>query len=170
MSDGVYRRHGQRLNSVITDPADERLAALQALLHREVPLSRHMGVAADSYDGLALVLTADLAPNINIHGTAFGGSMYSLAALCGWALLRLRLEDMSLQAEVVVGAARIDYRRPVRSTLFARAACEAREFDAFAERVRSSRRSGVDVKVVLGGTGEGERTEAAVFSGTYATV
>ncbi|MDZ7842007.1 MAG: YiiD C-terminal domain-containing protein [Gammaproteobacteria bacterium] len=158
------------MNAATTIPADQRLAALQALLHREVPLSRHMGVAADSYDGAALVLTADLAPNINIHGTAFGGSMYSLAALCGWALLRLRLEDLSLQAEVVVGAARIDYRRPVRSTLFARAACEARSFDAFADRVRSARRAGVDVEVVLGGADEGERTQAAVFTGTYAAV
>jgi thioesterase domain-containing protein len=170
LRNGVPRRHGRRLSSATTGPADERLAALLALLHREVPLSRHMGVAADSYDGEVLVLTADLAPNINIHGTAFGGSMYSLAALCGWALLRLRLEDLSLQAEVVVGAAGINYRRPVRSTLFARADCGAREFDAFVERVRSKRRAGVDVKVVLGGADEGEWTEAAVFTGTYATV
>lgn len=150
--------------------AGERLARLQALLHREVPLSRHMGVAAQDYDGGTLVLSADLEPNINIHGTAFGGSLYSLAALCGWALLRLRLEDLSLRAEVVVGAARIDYHRPVRSRLIARAACRACDFDAFAQRVRSSRRAGVDVQVVLGAMGEGEWLEAAAFTGAYATV
>jgi thioesterase domain-containing protein len=147
-----------------------RLALLQALLHREVPLSGHMGVAAESYDGANLVLSAELAPNINIHGTAFGGSMYSLAALCGWALLRLRLEDLSLDAEVVVGSARMDYRRPVRSRLIARATCKERDFDAFAERVRSSRRAGVEVPVVLGGLRDGEWFEAAAFTGTYATV
>lgn len=148
----------------------ERLSHLQELLHREVPLSRHMGVVAESYDGDMLALGADLSPNINIHGTAFGGSMYSLAALCGWALLRLRLEDLSLQAEVVLGSARIDYRRPVRSKLFARAACVAGDFDAFAERLRGNRRASVEVAVALGSLRDGEWIEAAVFTGLYATV
>jgi len=148
----------------------ERLAGLQALLHREVPLSAHMGVAAESYDGDALVLTAELEPNINIHGTAFGGSLYSLAALCGWSFLRLRLEDLSLKAEIVVGAARIDYRRPVRSRLVARAACETRELEAFVERVRRGRRAGIEVPVALGSRRDGEWREAAAFTGTYATV
>lgn len=149
---------------------EQRLADLQKLLHREVPLSRHMGVAAQSYDGETLVVTAELEPNINIHGTAFGGSMYSLAALCGWSFLRLRLEDLSLRAEVVVASARIDYRTPVRSRLLARAACEARDFDAFAERVRRGRRASIEVPVALGGATDGQWVEAAVFAGVYATV
>jgi len=153
---------------VPTDSSD-RLARLQALLHREVPLSRHMGVAAHGYDGAELILTAELEPNINIHGTAFGGSMYSLAALAGWSLLRLRLEDLSLQAEVVVGSARIEYRRPVRKRLFARTACPAPDFDAFAARVGQRRRASVEVSVVLGAADGADWSEAAVFTGVYAT-
>ena len=149
---------------------ERRLADLQALLHREVPLSRHMGVAAQSYDGDTLVLTADLEPNIKIHGTAFGGSMYSLGALCGWSLLRFRLEDRGLRAEVVVGSARIDYRKPVRSRLIARASCGAGEFDAFAARVRDGRRASVEVPVALGSVHDDDWVEAAAFIGVYATV
>lgn len=148
----------------------ERLAALQTLLHREVPLSRHMGVAAQEYDGDALVLSAELQPNINIHGTAFGGSLYALAALAGWALLRLRLEDRSLDTEVVLGAAQIDYRKPVRARLAARASCESAEFDAFARRVAHGRRASVEVPVVIASMGEGEGQDAAVFNGSYATL
>lgn len=136
------------------------MADLQALLHREVPLSAQMGVAAESYDRDTLVLTAELEPNINIHGTAFGGSLYSLAALCGW----------SLQAEVVVGSARIDYRKPARSRLVARAACGARGLQAFMERVRRGRRAGVEVPVAIGSVSGGEWREAALFTGTCATV
>lgn len=147
----------------------QRLNALQALLYREVPLSRHMEVAAESYDGSMLALSAALEPNINIHGTAFGGSMYSLAALAGWALLRLRLEDLSLEAEVVVGSARIDYRSPVRARLFARAACGTQDFDAFAQRIRAGRRASVGVEVALGDMVGGKWTDAAGFEGTYAT-
>lgn len=129
-----------------------------------------MGVAVESYDSDALSLTAELAPNINIHGTAFGGSMYSLAALCGWSLLRLRLEDLSLQAEVMLGSARIDYRKPVRSRLIARANCDADPFGAFTGRVRNGRRASVEVTVVLGSMREEEWREAARFTGLYATV
>lgn len=149
---------------------DQRLLRLRELLHREVPLSGHMGVAAERYDGDTLVLTAELEPNINIHGTAFGGSMYSLAALCGWSLIRLRLEDLSLEAEVVVGSARIDYRKPVRSRLVATADCDASEFDAFAQRVRSGRRASLEVRVALGGTRHARPVDAAVFTGRYAAV
>lgn len=149
---------------------DARLTDLQTLLHKEVPLSRHMKVAVDSYDGDTLVLSAGLQPNINIHGTAFGGSMYSLAALCGWSLLRLKLEDSSLEAEVVVGAARIEYQRPICSRLFARAACESDHFDAFAARVRRGQRASVEVAVALGGVRHGDWVEAALLTGSYATV
>jgi thioesterase domain-containing protein len=150
--------------------SNQRLSSLRELLYREVPLSRHMGVLAEAYDGEALTLSAELGPNINIHGTAFGGSMYSLAALCGWSLLRLRLEDLSLDAEIMLGSARIDYRRPVRSQLIARATCEAEGFEAFAERIRNGRRASVEVTVTLGSMRNKEWQESAVFSGSYATV
>lgn len=158
------------MNAEERSATGQRLPDLQALLYREVPLSRQMGVAAESYDGGTLSLTADLEPNINIHGTAFGGSMYSLAALCGWALLRLRLEDLSLQAEIMLGSARIDYRRPVRTKLAARAACRGDAFDAFAGRVRNRRRASVEVSVELGSIRDGEWLGAAGFTGSYATV
>lgn len=150
--------------------SDQRLADLQNLLYREVPISRHMGIAVDCYDGGSLTLNADLEPNINIHGTAFGGSLYSLAALCGWSLLRMRLEDLSLQAKIMLGSARIDYRQPVRSRLTARATCGALKFDAFAVRVRNGARAGVEVSVALGSIRDSRWVEAAVFKGLYATL
>jgi len=150
--------------------SNNRLANLETLLHREVPISGHMGGAAERYDAGTLTLSAELEPNINIHGTAFGGSQYALASLCGWGLLRLRLEDLSLDAEIVLGSATIDYRRPVRSRLMARGRCEADDFDAFAARVRGGKRASIAVTVALGSlTDDGEWREAAVFNGIYAT-
>lgn len=148
----------------------ERLAALQELLHREVPLSQYMGVVADAFDGRALTLKAELEPNINIHGTAFGGSMYSLAALCGWALLRLRLEDLSLKAEIMLGSARIDYHRPVRAPLVARATVEEARFEAFSRRLEQAQRGSIEVPVALGSLRDGAWQEAALYEGLYATV
>jgi len=147
----------------------DRLAQLEALMHREVPLSRHMAVTAGGYDGTTLSLSAALEPNINIHGTAFGGSLYCLAALCGWGLLRLRLEDLGLSPELVLGTARIDYRRPVRGRLQARASCAEQDFQSFLRRIRAVGRATAAVCVSLGGERDGEWREAAVFEGVYAT-
>lgn len=148
---------------------DARLAALHAMLHRQVPLSRHMGVAVDGYESGVLTLSAELQPNINVHGTAFGGSLYALAALGGWCLLRLRLQDLGLEGGIVLGSARIDYREPLRTRLLARASCAAADLDAFAARLRSGGRARITVSVALGGLSEQGWREAAVFNGVYAT-
>ncbi len=52
----------------------QRLKILEETLHMEVPLTKEMGVRAEEHDGRELIIRADFEPNINIHGTAFGGS------------------------------------------------------------------------------------------------
>ena len=54
-----------------------RLQELTETLHREVPLTREMGISVAAYDGHELRVAADFEPNVNIHGTAFGGSLFS---------------------------------------------------------------------------------------------
>ena len=60
---------------------------LQERIGREFMLARHIGVVVESADDAAVVLLAPLAPNANHQGTAFGGSLYSLSVLTGWAWL-----------------------------------------------------------------------------------
>ena len=55
-----------------------------------------MGIRVAAYDGTSLKLTAPLAPNINHKSTAFGGSLYSLAVLCGWGIVHLKLAEAAL--------------------------------------------------------------------------
>ncbi len=65
----------------------------------------------------AITLHAPLGPNINIHGSAFGGSMFSFAALAGWGLLHLRLEREGLRAQIVLGDGQITFHLPVRGDI-----------------------------------------------------
>src|ERR1700722_9348070 len=60
---------------------------LQDMIGREFLLAKHIGVVVESADDDAVVLRAPLAANANHQGTAFGGSLYSLAVLSGWAWL-----------------------------------------------------------------------------------
>ncbi|HQU15248.1 MAG: hypothetical protein B7Z66_08995 [Chromatiales bacterium 21-64-14] len=93
--------------------------ALQHTLHREIPLTRAMGVSVASYDGFRLVLRAPLAANLNHQHTAFAGSLNALATVAGWGLLHLLVEAYGVPAQVVIQDAQVEYRRPVTGDLVA---------------------------------------------------
>ena len=59
-------------------------AALEKRILTDIPLARHIGVRVVEFDGSSLALGAPLAANSNHKGTAFGGSLFSLAVLAGW--------------------------------------------------------------------------------------
>lgn len=92
------------------------LTAIEALLHREIPLSREMGahVLVASRD-LARI-EAPLTPNINYSGTGFGGSLYSAAVLACWLLVRTTIEAEGLEMEtLVIQSGAMEYLTPVTS-------------------------------------------------------
>lgn len=93
---------------------------LQRLIEREIPLARHIGVKVEVADDEALMLAAPLAPNTNHHGTAFGGSIFSLAVLTGWAWLTRHLVVLEIAADAVVQESSIQYLAPARGALHAR--------------------------------------------------
>lgn len=95
------------------------LAALEATFARDFPLTHHIGVRIGRYTGDLLELTAPLGPNVNAHGTGFAGSSYSLAALCGWGLIFLRLREADIAATLVMTRAEVQYDQPVTSDLVA---------------------------------------------------
>ncbi len=97
-------------------------AHLQQILHHEIPISREMGITVDAYNGRQLRLTAPIGPNVNHKCTAFGGSLYSLAVLCGWGLLHLKLHEAGLHRHIVIQQADIAYLLPV--SLDMQATCE----------------------------------------------
>jgi len=93
------------------------LAQLTQLLQQQIPLSRALGITLTDYRDRRLSVSAPLAPNINHKQTAFGGSLYSVAVLAGWALVNLRLSEYSTQlqqrAEVVIYHSDMSYLAPV---------------------------------------------------------
>lgn len=93
---------------------------LQRLLEREIPLARHIGIEVESADDEGVVLRAPLAPNTNHHGTAFGGSLFSLAVLSGWAWVTRYLAARDITAVAVVQESTIRYLAPARGALQAR--------------------------------------------------
>lgn len=125
----------------MTSPERE---ALEQLLGRHIPLAAAMQIAVRDHDEHTLTVTAPLGPNANHYGSAFGGSLYTVALVAGWGLASLKLAGRGM---VVVQHAEADYRRPVREELVATAQC--RDEGAFTADFAARGQAELDVTVAI---------------------
>ena len=138
---------------------------LQERIDREIMLARPMGVIVESADELSLVLRAPLAPNANHKGTAFGGSLYSLAVLTGWAWLTRFLATRKLDAEAVIQESSMRFLKPVHGEM--RACLEipaAADIDKFQKMLARADRGRIRLQVRMH---EGSAL-ATIFDGLFA--
>ena len=98
-----------------TDPK-----AVTRYLHDHIPITRHLGVTVEQYDGRTLLLAAPLEPNLNHRETAFGGSIASLAILACWSLVHLRLTEEEIVCRLVIQNSSLDFLAPAEDDFQAR--------------------------------------------------
>jgi len=143
----------------------DEITELREVLHREIPLTRAMGLEVDSYDGNCLVLAAPLLPNTNHKDTAFGGSLYSLAVLAGWGLLHLKLKQREVPAHIVIRHSQIDYIRPVTDDIKAMCCFQSdQQVDALINAYLKKNLAGIRLNAIIKQGGN----DAVFFSGKYA--
>lgn len=87
--------------------------ALRTYLHDHIPLSRAMAVDVLEASATRVLLEAPLEPNINMHGTMFGGSAATLALLAAWSVMHLKLEAEGLASQLVIHRTAMEYLRPI---------------------------------------------------------
>ncbi len=137
---------------------------LQERIGREFLLARHMGVVVESADDAAVVLCAPLAPNANHQGTAFGGSLYALAVLSGWAWLTRYLAARNVSADAVIQESSTRFLAPVVGELRARAAApSAAQIAKFYKMLQRAGRGRIPVRVDIDGGG----SPATLFEGVF---
>ncbi|NJN50459.1 MAG: hypothetical protein HC809_00335 [Gammaproteobacteria bacterium] len=137
---------------------------LQNTWHGEIPISKEMGVHVASFGNDVLTVRAALAPNINVHGTAFAGSLYAVAALTGWGMTWLQLKTRGIDASIVIASGSIDYVKPVAEDIVS--VCEfdtAFHAPAFEQLIKDGK---CRLPLVCSIAAKGE--EAARFRGDYA--
>lgn len=110
-------------------------SALAEYLHSHMPLSRSMAVSVVSASAMEVVLEAPLAPNLNVHGTMFGGSIATVALLAAWSVAHLRLADQQFAGQLVVSRSETDYLSPVRGPARAIARLDGLDWDGFSRRL-----------------------------------
>lgn len=85
---------------------------IQDYLHTHIPLSKAMDISVESLDD-GVILSAPLSPNINHRGTAFGGSISTLAILSAWTLVHVRLQEQSIPHRLVIRRNSVEYLQPI---------------------------------------------------------
>jgi len=88
-------------------------ADLEHYLHEQIPLSLALAVHVEHAGPELVRLSAPLAPNLNHRGTAFGGSVASLAILAGWSWLLTRLVHRRPLPRLVIQEQNVEYLAPI---------------------------------------------------------
>jgi thioesterase domain-containing protein len=142
---------------------DKARSDLQAKINRRIPLSEAMGYRITELDASHIVVSAPLAPNINIHGTGFAGSLYALGILTAWGLCAHLIANAGIDADLVVVQASIRYRVPVRGDILCR--CEILDDDAaaFVGALADTGRSRIVLEVAIG-DGPAAKIEATMHA------
>ncbi|MFT6896227.1 MAG: thioesterase domain-containing protein [Paraglaciecola sp.] len=134
---------------------------LQEIWHETIPISEQMGIKLHQYSGKTLENRASLNKNINLHGTMFAGSIFSLATLTGWGMIFLQLKQKNLSGDIVLGDGNIHYHKPI--TMQPRALCHIESLNGKFEPLQRNKKCQIKLQVdILDGD-----TAVAEFNGVF---
>lgn len=137
---------------------------LQNVLHKEIPITRRIGIQVEQCEVDRIVLTAPIEPNINHKCTAFGGSLYSVAVLAGWSFIFHNMKLHQLEGHIVIQHSEVDYKIPVDGQI--KAECSMQESDDLYRFIKTYKRKGrarikLQVRIMF------NNTEAMILTGQY---
>jgi thioesterase domain-containing protein len=137
---------------------------LEQTIRDSIPLSDAMQFSIQNLDMDGIEVSAPLQPNINIHGTGFAGSIYSVAVLTGWALCTHLMNELGMVGDLVVAKAEISYRAPVTSDLRCHCFATAQQRGDFQQDWHDSGKARLSLEIKVGDKSQ------AILQATYVAV
>lgn len=127
-----------------------------------------MQVRAVTVSDGKVVLVAPLEPNLNHHGTVFGGSSATLALLAAWSLLHIRLQAAGVDCTLVINRSSTDYTAPMAGEFTATASSPAvDDWSHFMHVFRTKGKARIAVSSVLRQAGLDSAGEAGRLEGVF---
>ncbi len=121
---------------------------LQQLIYDSIALGKAMELEVTHLSSNTISIEAPVAnANINIHGTAFAGSIYSVCALSAWGLVHMRLLREDISASVVIAQAEIRYLHPVNNRIRTNCEMDQQDFQNFQNRLLEKGKASVSLTV-----------------------
>ena len=151
------------MNTIVARASVEGPAErLQDFMQRHIPITKAMQLQVVQADHAAVIITAPLQPNVNDKGTAFGGSMASVATLAGWGLVWANLNDED-GYDIMIRDTQLRYRRPVYGRIEANASIYADAWQSFLDNLTARGRARIEISITIAG----EEGPAMDMVGTY---
>lgn len=123
---------------------------LQGKIRAAIPLSDAMQFNIVELKENSILVHAPLSPNVNIHGTGFAGSIYSLAVLTGWAMVTHIIKSQGFDGDLVVGKAEIRYRKPVGGDIECRCSVPDNLYQAFNRDMKTNGKAKLSLEIEVG--------------------
>ena len=141
------------------------LESLQAFLTARIAPARALGLTVAATD--PMTISAPLEGNLNDKGTGFAGSLFSVAALAGWALVTRWCAAEPIDAEVVLQSSRARFLAPARGEFRAIAhELPAKELEKLMRMLARSGRGRAEVRVDV----KCDDKLVMSFTGVYAVI
>jgi thioesterase domain-containing protein len=132
---------------------------LEEQIRKGIPIAAQMAFQVRDLQPDSIWVVGGEEENINVHGTAFAGSLYAICTLALWGLVTSQLpEDTTL----VLAKGHIRYHQPVVGEIEAHCTIAQDRMEAFLSELHKQGRSRLDAIVELPGI-EGPAVE---FKGT----
>jgi thioesterase domain-containing protein len=144
-------------------PVDSLGRELQDTWLREIPLASALAIEVASCTPEEIVVRAPLAPNRNLHGTAFAGSLFAVCVLTGWGATWRALKERATEGVIVVAESRIKYRRAVSGDLLCRCRPDADDVERRLAGLAASGRASLPLVCTIDHDGK----PAVIFEGEY---
>ena len=94
------------------------LEELEKRFHKEIPMTKMMGLKLVSSDEKELITTIPIDININDKGTAFGGSSNSLSIISGWFVCTIIAKKLDLEnSEIAIVKNQSSFLAPIKNDL-----------------------------------------------------
>ena len=135
---------------------------LETRILEGIPLSRCMAFEVIDLAECNIQVKGRQKENVNVHGTAFAGSLYGICTLAVWGLVYSRLPD---NASLVMKSGHIDYLKPVNGDIVADAAVNTVDMNTFLNDLHDKGKCVINVNAQV--THEGQ-TAASFSAGLYA--
>jgi thioesterase domain-containing protein len=132
---------------------------LENRIRAGIPLSANMDFRVLELSANAITVRGGASENINVHGTAFAGSLYAVCVLALWGLVNSRLPE---NTSLVLADGSIRYLKPVVGEIVSSCTIPAQQMEDFLTDIEQRGKARLQAQVGV----DGENGLAVEFSGT----
>lgn len=119
---------------------------LEQHIRNGIPISGHMDFRVLALTDNTIRVRGGGEQNINVHGTAFAGSLYAVCALALWGLVHSRLSE---NASLVMAEGNIHYFKPVTGDIVASCEIASADLDTFLKLVHAKGKGRLEARVIV---------------------